>query len=231
LTAGDVALDFALPEPAAEESGVRLRLVRLDVGQGEADRLAVLLSDDERRRAGQFARAADARRFIVRRGRLRELIAIELGCDPAEVQLASTTYGKPVSGDRSLGFNASSSADLALYAVARGREVGCDIEALRPELATAELAARYFSPVEQRLLADVAPERWSEAFFNCWTRKEALVKGLGLGLSYPLSSFDVSVAPGEPAKLLRGPPGWLIRSLVTPPGWRAAVALGPLSPT
>jgi 4'-phosphopantetheinyl transferase len=201
-----------------------LRLARLDVGASEIERLAGLLSDEELERAGHYIQARDAARFVARRGRLRALLAAELGLAPNAVRLAANDHGKPIDPERRLSFSLSHSCGLAHYAVSRELDVGCDLEVRRAELARPDVAERFFSPRERAQLALVAPDRWTEAFFNCWTRKEALIKGLGLGLAYPLESFDVSLTPGEPAALLAGPPGWTVRAFEPLPGLHAAVA-------
>jgi 4'-phosphopantetheinyl transferase len=114
---------------------------------------------------------------------------------------------------------------VVLYVFARGCEIGCDIEWRRPGLAREEVAERFFSDRELQSLRAVPHNRWVEAFFNCWTRKEAFIKALGFGVSYPLKSFDVSLVPGEPPALLRGPLGWSLRSFEPLDGLQAAIAI------
>jgi 4'-phosphopantetheinyl transferase len=184
-----------------------------------------MLDSEERRRAAVFRHAADSRRFIVRRGRLRELLGTRLGCAPAEVTVSRNAYGKPFVAGAAFGFSLSHSLDRAMIVFAPGAEIGCDIEWRRPSLATQQVAERFFSRLEVERLAAVGPGQWIEAFFNCWTRKEALIKAFGQGLSYPLKAFDVSLAPGEPAVLLRGPPGWALYAGQSRAGLHAAVAL------
>jgi 4'-phosphopantetheinyl transferase len=66
-------------------------------------------------------------------------------------------------------------------------------------------------------------------FFNCWTRKEAFLKALGDGLHYPLDAFEVSLAPGEPARILRVAEtpgedcGWCLESFIPAPGYVGAL--------
>jgi len=212
---------------------VETRWALLDVRAEEQARLGALLDAEELGRAGEFRDALDRGRFIVRRGRLRELLAARLGCAPREVQIARNDFGKPFVEGAPFRFNLSHSCGLAFYVVAEDREVGCDIEWRRPQVASREAAERLFSAHETRLLEATPPDRWAEAFFNCWTRKEAFIKAVGLGLSYPLKDFDVSVAPGEPAALLRGPPGWLLRAFQPLAGLHVAIAsrLCPRIPT
>ncbi|MGH6955178.1 MAG: 4'-phosphopantetheinyl transferase family protein [Caulobacteraceae bacterium] len=92
-------------------------------------------------------------------------------------------------------------------------------------LATREVAERFFSQTERMLLDALAPERRIQAFFNAWTRKEAFVKALGLGLSFPLDAFDVSLSPDEPATLLAGPRGWTLRACEPVAGLHVALAI------
>lgn len=164
-----------------------------------------LLSDDEHERAGRFRFERHRRRFIVRRAALRTILAQRLDCDPHELRFVAGPSGKPQL-DRAFGdlrpyFSVSSSDELALCAVGEDREIGIDIERLRPVRAWAELATRYFSATEVAALHE-AVEDPEQAFLTCWTRKEAFIKALGTGLSHPLRRFSVSLDPGDGARVL-----------------------------
>jgi 4'-phosphopantetheinyl transferase len=102
-----------------------------------------------------------------------------------------------------LQFNLSHSHQMALLAFTRGRNVGVDIEYMRPDVEFEQLARHFFSPTECAVLLDMASVLRKETFYNCWTRKEAYIKARGEGLSIPLDMFDVSLRPGEPAALLQ----------------------------
>jgi 4'-phosphopantetheinyl transferase len=202
---------------------VEAQWAMLDLGAAERARFAALLTPDERRRAGEFRRTADRRRYIVRRGRLRELLAARLECAPRDVPLSYNAFGKPWIENTDLRFNLSHSRGLALYVIGRGVELGCDIEWRRSRLATKSAAERFFSEREIEMLRSVPRNEWVEAFFNCWTRKEALVKALGFGISYPLKGFDVALRPGEEAAILHGPSEWSLRSFAPAVGLHAAI--------
>lgn len=151
-----------------------------------------LLSPDERRRAGRFYFDQDRRHFIAARAGLRVLVGAQTGQTPQAVQFQYAAHGKPslANGDKSLCFNLSHSAGVAIAALTRVGEVGVDIEAVRPSHWAGGIARRYFSPAEIAALAAAPPERQDEAFFRLWTNKEAIVKLLGAGLSFPLPSFS-----------------------------------------
>jgi len=193
---------------------------------------ASLLSAAERERARRFAFGRDARRFVVGRARLRQLLGARLGVPPESVELISGARGKPAlanSGRNSLRFNLSHRDDLAVYALSWGCEVGIDVEAIRPLPDADAVAARFFSRREHAAYRALDPCDRPLGFFQCWTRKEAFIKALGDGLSHPLDSFDVSLAPGAPAELLRVEPvpgddrGWRLTSFFPAPGFVAAV--------
>ncbi len=104
--------------------------------------------------------------------------------------------------DERFEFNLSDSEDLAVYAFARGSEIGVDVEILRPMPDALSISESFFSAPERETLRSVPEEQRAEAFFNCWTRKEAYLKAIGEGLSEPLDSFVVTLAPGEPPRFL-----------------------------
>jgi 4'-phosphopantetheinyl transferase len=206
-------------------TNIEIYLVTLDVDPGLRASYEAMLTPDEREHAARFDFATEAERYVVRRGKLRELLGVQLDCEPCEVPLNFSGLGKPRIKGSDLRFSLSHSGGVALYVFGRDAEIGCDIEWRRPELAREGLAERFFSDRELQSLRAVPPSCWVEAFFNCWTRKEAFVKALGLGVSYPLKAFDVSLAPGEPAAVLRGPVGWLLRSFEPLEGLQAAIAV------
>ncbi len=226
----DVALlasPVAVPLPDGIElpSRIEIHLAMLDVDPAQREKCEALLTPEERQRAARLHFQSHADRFVVRRGKLRMLLSDRLGCDAREVRLCCNNFGKPGVRGTELRFNLSHSGGVALYVFVRNTEIGCDIEWRRPDLAREEVAKQFFSDREVQALRAVPRSRWIEAFFNCWTRKEALIKALGLGLSYPLKAFDVSLAPGEPAALLRGPVGWSLYAFEPLAGLQAAIAL------
>jgi 4'-phosphopantetheinyl transferase len=193
------------------------------------------LSDDERRRAERFRFEQDRRRFIVGRGILRTILGCYLNIEPDQLEFRYTPEGKPYlaegRADPDLRFNLTHSEEFALFAFGRGREVGIDLERVRPDVEYEEIARRYFSQQETAFLMALPQRSRQIAFFTGWTRKEAYIKARGEGLSLPLGSFDVSLVPGKPAELLKvreKPPEvrrWLLRELNLGPGYIAALAV------
>ncbi len=171
-----------------------------------------ILSSDERDRAERFRFERDRERFVIRRGTLRELLALYLDEAPGRIRFCVNRFGKLSLPGRRLRFNLSHSHGVALFALAEGREVGCDIERSDPRFAADHIPERLFSAREASTLRALPTALQTAAFFRCWTRKEAYVKARGQGLSIPLDSFDVSLAPGEPATLLRGCEGWSVEA-------------------
>ncbi|MGA8864067.1 MAG: 4'-phosphopantetheinyl transferase superfamily protein [Terracidiphilus sp.] len=208
-------------------------VIRLEKNVEEIRVLWKLLSDMERRRADRFAFDHDRNRFIVARASLRELLATRLGVRPESVELTYGVHGKPALArrfaDPDLRFNISHSDDVAVYAFSLGREIGIDIEVLRSIPDADDIAARFFSRRENEAYLALDPSEKPLGFFNCWTRKESFIKAIGDGLYHPLDSFDVSLAPGEPAKILRvkdmpgSECGWCLNSFSPLPGLIAAV--------
>lgn len=213
-------------------SEVHVWSLRLDLPEAAHDRLARVLSAEEASRAERFVAAADRRRYEAARGLLRVVLSGYVGRPPEGLALETGAGGKPRLADRTgPRFNLSRAGALGLVAVSADREVGVDIEEVRDPGDLEALAETSFSPGERAALAAVpAPERCL-AFFAGWTRKEAFLKALGVGLSRPLDSFDVSLAPGEPARLLRvqgapdAPERYTLRALQPEPGYVGAVAI------
>lgn len=210
--------------------------IPLDVPPATLDRLASLVSGDERDRADRFYFDRDRNRFLAARGALRMILGSYLDSDPSLLSFHYGPRGKPSLAGSPLEFNLTHSAGLALCAVALGRRLGIDVEALRPLPDAAAIAERFFSDAERRALRSVTEAQRTLAFFQCWTRKEAYIKAIGEGLSMPLDRFDVSLLPGEPARLLAvagdpdAPRRWTLHDLDPGPGLVAAIAVeGPCS--
>ncbi len=205
----------------------------LDRSAAALQRLLQTLSEDESARADRFYFQRDREHFIAARGLLRSLLGGYLSFPPEQLRFGYSPHGKPsLPGEWSeLHFNLSHSHALALYAVTRGREVGIDLEYIRPELADEPIAERFFSAREAGALRSLPASLQPEGFFNCWTRKEAYIKARGEGLTISLDQFEVSLAPGEPAALLsvNSDPAeasrWSLRELAPGPGYVAAIAV------
>lgn len=180
------------------ENEVHIWRAWLDVDARECARLSSHLSSDELLRANRFVFPRDRHHFTVARGRLRELLELYLKRPADGFQFRTGRYGKPSLAEIPVQFNLTHSYGLALYGFAINRELGIDVEKIRAEFASKEIAERYFSAVEQRELSELPAEMHTDAFFLCWTRKEAYVKAHGDGLQIPLNSFDVSLTPGQP---------------------------------
>ena len=200
----------------------------LDLPGEYVDRLAASLSADERARADRFHFQPDRARFIVAHGVLRSILSRYLNDRRAdELRFSYNAYGKPALTEAELCFSLSHSHALALYAVTRGREIGVDVECVRPDLAQEHIAARFFAPPEVAALRQLPRTRQVDAFFACWTRKEAYVKARSVGLSLPLDAFEVSVMPGETRVRLQAQDDgeWSLREICPGGGYVAALAV------
>lgn len=199
---------LAPPESPSLSSGeVDVWLVRLEPSADQEKKFLDTLEFDERSRADRFHFAEDRRQFVVARGFLRLVVSRYLETSAEQLRFCYGTYGKPaldgVHRSSQLRFNMSHSHGVAIYALTYGREIGVDVEYIRDDFTSEEIARHFFSPFEVETLCALPPEDRVTAFFKCWTRKEAYIKATGRGLSQPLDGFDVTLAPGEPAALLR----------------------------
>ena len=199
-----------------------------------ADSVERHLSADEISRANRFHFAKDRNDFVAARGLLRTLLSAYLGIRSEKLRFSYAEKGKPSlqkSHQSEINFNLAHSHGMAVYAFLHSREVGIDLEYMRKDLANDDIAKRFFSRREIKMLAAVPAELRKQAFFNCWTRKEAYIKARGEGLSMPLDEFDVSLGPGEPAALLENhkEPAevsrWFMRSITVPSDYVAALCV------
>jgi 4'-phosphopantetheinyl transferase len=214
---------------------IHLWMAYLDPPEAYIRYLWGLLSGDERLRADRFHFQEDRLRFIASRGTLRCILSRYIGLPPERLEFQYGPSGKPtLSQDCNpidLQFNLSHSHKLALYACLLHHEVGVDIEHNQPVKNVETLALRFFSKREFETLQSLPEQHKLEAFFNCWTRKEAYIKACGDGLSQPLDKFEVSLAIDEPAQLLslngsqEEASRWYLYGFVPAPGYVAALAV------
>jgi 4'-phosphopantetheinyl transferase len=186
-------------------------LERLDATSEELRALEAWLSPAEVKRADRFFFQRHRRRYVVARARLRQLLGQRLGVAPQDIALVYGANGKPRLADEAMRFSVSHSGEIALFAFSEAREVGVDIEAVRPIDSADTIAAHILSRGELRAYA--AARDKVAAFLRFWTRKEALAKALGDGLSIPLEKLEPSRAPG-----------WRVHSFCPLSGFIAAVA-------
>jgi 4'-phosphopantetheinyl transferase len=214
---------------------VHIWCVVLDRPDSRVRNLRRTLAPDEQGRAERFHFRRDREQFIVARGMLRKIVGRYAGVEAHRLRFCYNSYGKPFIAEElnpsRVSFNLSHSQGLALLAVSRQRELGIDVEYVRPELVKEQVAEHFFSRREVAVLRALPAAVQAEAFFNCWTRKEAYVKARGQGLSLPLDEFDVSLTPGDAAALLsiRGDTHeasrWALHALHPAPNYIGALAL------
>jgi len=219
-----------MPELAADE--VHVWQAALDAPARPLRELAATLSTDERARAERYHFERDRRRFVVCRSLLRDILGRYAGRPAGALRFGYGSSGKPSLPDSDVRFNVSHSDGVAVYALARGREVGVDVERVRPVSGADRIAERFFSAPERQALRAVPATARTTAFFTCWTRKEAYVKARGEGLGLPLDQFAVSLAPDGPARLwpaggadAREVARWSLAGLRQDPGYVAALAV------
>lgn len=168
---------------------------------------------------------------------LRRLLGAYGDVSPDALEFVAGEHGKPslagAAAGRGLEFNLAHSGEIALVAIARGRAVGVDVERWDPGIDHRDLAERFFSPGEREALADLAgsADRLAEGFCSAWSRKEAYLKATGAGITRGLQHFDVSLAPGQPARLLAdrldaaAVERWVMRGIAPAPGYSAALVV------
>ena len=214
---------------------IHLWRASLDQSVSQLHRLRQTLSSDERMRAERFRFEQDRKHFVAGRGILRMILGRYLNVEPDRMQFCYGKHGKPelsdALGKRNILFNMSDSEGLALYAFTRSHEIGVDIESIREISEMDQIAQSFFSSGENAVFCSIPNGKKKEAFFNCWTRKEAFIKAIGEGFSQPLDKFEVSLVPGESAKLLKiegdsmRASRWSIQELKPASGFAAAFAV------
>jgi len=197
--------------------------------------LESVLSNEERVEAGRFRFEIDQRRSVISRGMLRVILGKYLDIQPQEIKFSYNPHDKPLlqfpNMKGKLWFNVSHSKDYIVYVLTRANEIGVDIEYINLAFATKEIASQFFSLAEIKAFNELPIALQPQAFFSCWTRKEAFIKAVGEGLSYSLKDFDVTLKPGDPARLIEiRRPGmnaseWSLYDIEVERGYKAALAV------
>jgi 4'-phosphopantetheinyl transferase len=221
--------------PAIKPGQVDIWRIQLEDPSLDPAALFENLSGTEQDRAQRFRFPVHRQRFIQAHAGLRNILARYLDLPARRLEFNHNAYGKPEltleDGGDWLKFNLSHSHNLALVAVSVKRALGVDIEQIRTDLADEKIAQRFFSSREVADLQSLPADQRSQAFFACWTRKEAFIKALGHGLSMPLDAFDVSLLPGEPARIIQTRPDpaqalqWNLHSLWPGVGYIGALVV------
>jgi 4'-phosphopantetheinyl transferase len=189
-----------------------------------------VLSPDELDRMDRFRFKNDRDMFLHSHSLLRRLLANYLNQMPEKIKFSYTHYGKPFlepkRGEKRIEFNLSHAGDIILIGVTFDIPIGVDVEKIKPLPEIDQIAAQFFSSGEQRDLSLLSGSSKLFAYYDCWTRKEAVIKASGEGLSMPLDSFRVSLLPGEPARLIESLDHrqWTLLDLNPQDGYAAAAA-------
>lgn len=189
-------------------TAVALQLATCDLDDPSLDLAAcrAVLHPDEHERAARFRFDVDRDRFVRGRAFLRESVGRAIGRPPESLDLVTNAQGKPAladAGDTGVWFNLAHSGAHAVIVLGPVEQLGVDVEVVRPGFADDEIAERFFAPSEVVELRALPADQQADAFFRCWTRKEAYIKARGGGLHIPLDSFTVAFTPGAAPALTR----------------------------
>ena len=195
------------PEIELPEGEVHAWMERLTWTDALLAEARATISKEENERADRFVHEVHRNRYLISHFKLRKILAKYVTTAARELQFEFSEFGKPflTTGNNPAGinFNLSHSGERMLLGVVRKANIGVDIEEIRPESATLEVAARFFTERENEELRSLSGREQMEAFFNCWTRKEAYLKAIGFGLSIDPKDCEVSLLPTALPDLLK----------------------------
>jgi 4'-phosphopantetheinyl transferase len=235
-TTKSVLREFKFPEyplnavvPVLEQNEVHVWFADKSCDPHQRAEYETLLSRDELHRMARFRFEADREAFVFAHGFLRSLLATYLHLSPGELHFDYSDHAKPsISQITDVQFNLSHTDGAVLVGLCRDRQIGVDIEKVRSHFELMSIAARFFTPSECESLLRLPEPVRVQAFFHCWTRKEAVLKARGDGLSFPLDRVEVSVISQE--AVVGVPSGteeqrWRVMPLNVPADYVAAVAV------
>jgi 4'-phosphopantetheinyl transferase len=180
---------------------VHLWCLPLEIGSDSLRGLRRVLCDEEHQRADRFRFEPDRRRYIAARAALRILLGRYIDQPAERIVFSYSTTGKPslqrADGGSGPHFNVSHSGEIALLAFCADAELGIDVELVHDIEDTESIVRRFFCAEEVDQWLELPAHLGQKAFYDCWTRKEAVVKAMGGGLSVPLDAFQVSFSPTD----------------------------------
>ena len=188
-----------------------------------------ILSPQEQNRVSQFKFEKDRSRSIVSHAALRSILCDYLNIAPQDLQFSTGANGKPaltkVPGQCWLQFNLSHSGDIALIAITRRREIGVDVEYVKQDFPFHEVAEHFFTAREVAALCALPEPLQRQAFYKCWTSKEAYLKAKGTGLSGELDEVEILLAEEQSVRIKGSVPNWTLMELPAPDNYRAALVV------
>jgi 4'-phosphopantetheinyl transferase len=224
----NVEWSFSPSDPPLAKDEVNVWLASLEDPGANVDRCAESLSPAERDRATRFKFARDRKRYLIAHGALRSILGMYLGIDPAVIDFDAAPAGKPKLArnfaSSGVEFNLSHSGEVALIAVTRGEEIGVDVERIREDFSFKPIAQRFFTANEVAALGDLPVDLQREAFYKCWTSKEALLKAKGTGLSGSLDEVQIVLTADAGVRITFAAGEWSLTELSPISGYAAALA-------
>jgi 4'-phosphopantetheinyl transferase len=220
---------MSMSDPKAE-----IWTIQLDHASIQMDLCEEVLSTDEQERAAKFKFQRDRRRYIVAHATLRSILAAHMTKSPQELTFTHGKNGKPyLAGtdiERDIQFNLTHSHEVALLAVTRGQEIGVDVEYMNRDFAFTEVAERFFTASEVQALLALPVPLQKQAFYKCWTSKEAFLKAKGTGLSGELGEVTIELIDNHSVKVKATLPDWSLTELMPCDGYVGALVLEGVQP-
>jgi 4'-phosphopantetheinyl transferase len=204
----------------------------INISKSLANEMLPILSSDEKERANSFKFDEHRLKFIAARSTLRKILSCYLEIDPASIKFIENEYGKPKIDKNTKGifFNISHAHNLAAYAISKEANIGIDIEFINAKVDFNGISTRFFSDKESLYIQSLPVAEKATAFYKIWTAKEAFIKAIGQGLSFPLKEFEISLANntvvlesiyGDPCKAKE----WTLLTYRVPAEYESCIAI------
>ena len=224
-----------IPDKLIKNNEIHVWRAFLELSSTQRQYFMGILSSDELKRMKRFHFKRDEDRFIAARGILRVIMSYYIEKSPEEISFEYTSQGKPIvtenPGSDTIHFNLSHSNRFALYAVTFNSSIGIDIEFIRTDAVVEQIAQKFFSQNEIRAIQNIQEKNRTKLFFQYWTRKEALLKAAGDGISSQMCQFDVSLINEKKFLPISYHPKneiqsqWYVRDLMSFENYVAAIAV------